>query len=59
MKCRKCIYLRGLSCVILGKTVHSGLGPKCKYYTETVLDRAGMARKGRECTRSTGKKTER
>lgn len=57
MKCRKCIYLMGLRCVIRGKTVKSGQGPKCKYYTESELDRA-IARKGDKCTGFTGKKTE-
>ena len=55
MKCRKCIYLMGLRCVIQGKHVHSGQGPKCKYFTESVLDER---HKEGTCTGSTAKKTE-
>lgn len=60
MKCRDCIFLRGLHCSILGKNVHSGLGPKCKYYTVTELERAIKSnRREHPCTGSTEKKTAR
>ena len=55
MKCRDCIYLRGLRCIVQGKTIHSGLGPKCRYYTESALDRK---LKEEACTEFSAKRTE-